>query len=92
MFCDVLTLNALVEYESPVPAVVVAELNCENLAVLKHPKTDAEAVSQVTEPPAYVKPEENVVVATHAGIPLARARTKPFVPGASSEIDPAEDP
>ena len=66
-------------YVSPVPKVVVAELNCENLDVERHPKTDTEAVSQVTAPAEYERPVEKVVVAVQVGTPLTRARMKPFV-------------
>ena len=39
----------------------------------------------VTLPAAYESPEENVVVATHPGIPLTEPRTNPPVPIPSFE-------
>ena len=40
----------------------------------------ANVVSRVTLPAEYVRPDENVVVATHVGTPDTSASTWPFVP------------
>ena len=58
-------------------------------AEARHPKTEALAVSQVTAPPAYVRPVEKVVVATPVHAPPTRARTWPSVAAKSEEVPTA---
>lgn len=62
-------------YVMPLLKVVVAELNFEKKAEVRQPKTDAEAVSQVVLPEAYVRPVEKVVVATPVHVPPEKAKT-----------------
>jgi hypothetical protein len=69
----------------PPEKVVVAELNFEKKAEVRQPKMEAEAVSQVTAPEAYVRPVEKVVVAMPVHVPPENARTCPLVP-ANSEV------
>ena len=55
--------------------VVVAELNFEKDALVSPPKTEAEAVSSVVFPAAYVRPVEKVVVAIPVHVPPENAKT-----------------
>ena len=49
-------------------------------ATERHPKAEDELVVQVTLPAAYVRPVENVVVATQSGKPFTLAKIVPFAP------------
>jgi hypothetical protein len=73
-------------YVRPLVKVVVAELNFEKKAEVRQPKTEAEAVSQVTAPEAYVRPVEKVVVAPPTQVPPERMRICPSVPAKSEEV------
>ena len=50
-------------------------MNFEKEAEVRQPKMEAEALSQVTAPEAYVRPVEKVVVATPVQVPPEKART-----------------
>ena len=52
----------------------------------------ANVVSRVTLPAEYVRPDENVVVATHVGTPDTSASTWPFVPADVVDIAPVPLP
>ena len=47
-------------------------------------------MSQVTAPPAYVRPVEKVVVATPVHVPFTLAKTWPLLPVKSEEVATAE--
>ena len=51
-----MTLKELVEYVSPVPAVVVAELNLEKSVAVRQPNVVAFDVRQLSAPPVSVSP------------------------------------
>jgi hypothetical protein len=69
-----------------VERVEVALLNFEKKAEVRQPKTEAEALSQVVLPAAYVRPEEKVVVATPVHVPPERASICPSTPAKREEV------
>ena len=64
-------------------------LNVVQFSDERHPKTVALAVSQVTLPPANVRPVEKVVVAVQVGTPDSQPSICPLLPPVS-EIDAPE--